>query len=331
MAERIKNGRSATPEKRDPNVAPDDMILWLLGRLYDFINGLLEVVYYFARGIVRWIVLMRESPVAIIGTCLIGFWVFVALFAPLLTSFEPNAQDFNALADPTPNYWAVFGSDGHWLGTDHLGRDIWSRLIWGARTVLIVAPVAVASAYFVGCLMGMTAGYFGGWIDSLISRVSDIILSFPVLILYIILISTVGASAVNIILAVTLASSPGIGRIVRGMVLDLRNHEYVDAAKIRGEHPLYIMVVELLPNARGPLIVDSCVRMGYTIITIGVLGFLGLGLPPPDPDWGGMVKDTTAMMIIWPHMSVLPCLAISSLVIGFNLLADGLREISMRD
>ena len=179
--------------------------------------------------------------------------------------------------------------------------------------------------------MGMLAGYLGGWVDMLVSRVSDIILSFPVLILYIILISTIGPSALNIILAVTLASSPGVGRIVRGMILDLRNQEYVDAAKIRGESPIYIMVIELLPNARGPLIVDACVRMGYTIITIGILGFLGLGLPPPDPDWGSMVKDTTVVMVVWPHMSILPCIAISSLVIGFNLLADGLREISLRD
>lgn len=331
MAERLDNGRRAAPVKRDPNVAPDDMVMWLLGRLYDFINGLLEVLYYFIRGIVRWIVLLRESPVAIIGSILIAFWLGVAILAPWLTSFDPNAPDFTALADPTPNYWAVFAPEGHWLGTDHLGRDLWARLIWGARTVFIVAPLAVASAYFVGCLMGMVSGYFGGWIDNLISRISDIILSFPVLILYIILISAIGPSKLNIILAVTMASSPGIGRIVRGMVLDLRNQEYVDAAKIRGEHPLYIMVVELLPNARGPLIVDACVRMGYTIITIGVLGFLGLGLPPPNPDWGGMVKDTTSMMVVWPHMSIFPCIAISTLVIGFNLLADGLREISLRD
>ncbi len=281
-------------------------------------------IYTFMGGAVRLFRILGESPVAIVGIFLIGFWVVVALFAPLLTTFEPNAQDYAALADPNPG-----GS--HWLGTDYLGRDMWSRLAWGARTVLTVAPIAVFVAYIVGCTMGMVSGYMGGWVDTLVSRVSDIILSFPVLILYIILISTVGPSALNIVVAVTIASSPGIGRIVRGLVLDLRSHEYVDAARIRGEHPVYIMVVELLPNARGPLIVDACVRMGYTIITIGVLGFLGLGLPPPNPDWGGMVRETTAMMTIWPHMSILPCIAISSLVIGFNLLADGLREISMRD
>ncbi len=272
--------------------------------------------------------LLRESPVAIIGSVLIAFWVLMAVFAPLVTPYDPNANDFAMLADPTP---AWYPWEAHWLGTDHLGRDIWARLVWGARTVLTVAPIAVFSAYVFGCLMGMLAGYFGGWVDLLVSFTSDIILSFPVLILYIILITALGPSALNIIFAVTFVSAPGIGRIVRGLVLDLRNHEYVDAAKIRGESPIYIMVVELLPNARGPLIVDGCLRMGYTIITIGILGFLGLGLPPPDPDWGGMVKDTTAMMTIWPHMSILPSIAISTLVIGFNLLADGLREISLRD
>ena len=327
MVDQTTNGKPNAPVRRDPNAPPEDMVIWVFGGLYDFLNRVLELLYFLIKGVGRWLKMMLESPVSLIGMGLVSFWVLVAIFAPLLTSYDPNSGDYAALADPTPGW---FGGE-HWLGTDHLGRDVWSRLIWGARTVLIVSPIAVASAYFVGCLMGMLAGYLGGWVDTVVSRISDIILSFPVLILYIILISTYGASALNIVLAVTLSSSPGIGRIVRGLVLDLRSLEYVDAAKIRGERPLYIMVVELLPNARGPLIVDACVRMGYTIITIGVLGFLGLGLPPPDPDWGGMVKDATAMIVVWPHMSIIPCIAISTLVIGFNLLADGLREISMRD
>ena len=304
------------------------VLAWLLDRAHGADNLILEMLYSFVHGSLRWFLLLRESPAAMLGLVLIGFWVFVALFAPYLTSYDPNAIDYAMLADPTPK-WMPW--EAHWLGTDELGRDIWSRLIWGSRTVLIVAPIAVFMAYLVGCTMGMLAGYLGGWVDMLISRISDIILSFPVLILFIILITAIGPSALNIIIAVTVASSPGIGRIVRGMFLELRNHEYVDAAKIRGESALYIMVVELLPNARGPLIVDACVRMGYTIITIGVLGFLGLGLPPPDPDWGGMVVKAKGFISIWPHMAIMPSIAISSLVVGFNLLADGLREISMRD
>jgi peptide/nickel transport system permease protein len=177
----------------------------------------------------------------------------------------------------------------------------------------------------------LLAGYYRGWVDTVINRVSDIILSFPAIVLYIIVIMRFGPSALNIILAVIFIASPQIMRIVRGMTLELREREYIAAAKMRGESSLYIMFVEILPNARGPLIVDACLRMGYTTIAIGVLGFLGLGLPPPDPDWGGMVKDSYALMSIYPHMSLFPAAAISSLVVGFSLLADGMREISMRD
>jgi peptide/nickel transport system permease protein len=160
---------------------------------------------------------------------------------------------------------------------------------------------------------------------------ANVILSFPVLVLYIIIIATIGASGTNIVIAVTFASAPGIMRIVRGLVLDLRHREYVFAAETRGETPWRIMLVEILPNARGPLIVDACLRLGYVVITIGTLGFLGLGLPPPDPDWGGMVSETRQFAMFMPHMAIYPCIAISSLVLGFNLLADGLREVSLRD
>jgi peptide/nickel transport system permease protein len=218
-----------------------------------------------------------------------------------------------------------------WLGTDHLGRDILSRIIHGSRAVLMYAPLATFCAYLVGIPMGLAAGYRRGTTDDVLSFIANVILSFPVLVLYVIIIATVGASAVNIVVAVTFASAPGIFRIVRGLVLDLRNREYVFAAETRGETPWRIMLVEILPNARGPLIVDACLRIGYVIITIGVLGFLGLGLPPPDPDWGGMINETRAMAMAFPHMTVFPCIAISSLVLGFNLLADGLREVSLRD
>lgn len=271
--------------------------------------------------------LLRESPIGMIGTGIIVFWVLVALGAPLIAPFPPNATLL-----PFAKPGAVFVDGGtFWLGTDHLGRDILSRVVWGTRTVLLYAPLATFSAYTVGILMGLTAGYLRGWADEVLSRLGDLILSFPVLVLYILVIATIGASGLNIIIAVTFASAPGIMRIVRGLVLDLRNRDYVAAAQVRGETPWYIMLVEILPNARGPLIVDACLRLGYVTITIGVLGFLGLGLPPPDPDWGGMINETRSMAMSFPHMTVIPCIAISSLVLGFNLLADGLREISLRD
>lgn len=270
---------------------------------------------------------LRESPVGMVGAVLVLFWVVVALFAPWLAPFPPNQGmvPFQPLGAPAPD------GGTFWLGTDNLGRDMLSRIIWGARTVLIYAPLATAVAYVVGISMGLAAGYLRGWVDDLLSRIADIILSFPVLVLYIVIISTIGPSPFNIVIAITFASAPGIMRIVRGLTLDLRSRDYVAAAQTRGEGALYIMLVEILPNARGPLIVDACLRMGYVIITIGVLGFLGLGLPPPNPDWGSMINEARAMAMVFPHMTVVPCVAISSLVLGFNLLADGVREVSLRD
>jgi peptide/nickel transport system permease protein len=265
-----------------------------------------------------------ESVPARVGLGIIGFWVAMALLAPLIAPYPPNANDYAALVRPTP-------SATHWLGTDHLGRDLLSRILWGARTVLAIAPLTVVGASILGSLLGLCAGYRRGLVDLVLSRISDIVLSFPVIILYMIILARFGASAWNIILVLMLTRAPIIFRIVRGLTLELREREYVAAAKMRGESSLYIMVVEILPNARGPLIVDMCLRTGYNTIIIGVLGFLGIGLPPPDPDWGGMVKDTYGMISVWPHMALFPCAAISSLVIGFNLLAIALRETGLRD
>jgi peptide/nickel transport system permease protein len=273
------------------------------------------------------VALLRESLVGMIGAAIILFWVLVAVFAPLLAPFDPNAtispMVYPLQTDAQGNFFL--------LGTDHLGRDILSRIIYGSQRVLLLAPLATLCAYIVGIPMGLAAGYLRGKWDTVLSFVTNVILSFPVLVLYVIIIATVGASAANILVAITFASAPGIMRIVRGLVLDLRNREYVAAAQTRGESSLYIMFMEILPNARGPIIVDACLRLGYVIITIGVLGFLGLGLPPPDPDWGGMINETRQLAMTFPHMAVYPCIAISSLVLGFNLMADGLREISLRD
>jgi len=276
----------------------------------------------------KGIAILRESIVGMVGAGIVLFWILVAVFADVVSPFDPN-QPIQPLALPG----AVDEATGatFWLGTDLIGRDILSRIIHGSRTVLFYAPLATFCAYLVGVPMGLAAGYRRGLTDDILSFIGNIILSFPVLVLYVIIIATVGASGLNIVVAVTFASAPGIMRIVRGLVLDLRNREYVFAAETRGESPWRIMFVEILPNARGPLIVDSCVRVGYVIITIGVLGFLGLGLPPPNPDWGGMINDTRQMAMAFPHMTVFPCIAISSLVLGFNLLADGLREVSLRD
>ena len=269
---------------------------------------------------------LRGSWAGMIGLGILLGWILVALGAPWLAPFPPNAT----LLPFAPPGTVFEGGKKFLLGTDHLGRDILSRILYGARTVLVYAPLATGCAYMVGILMGLTAGYKRGWVDALLSRVSDIVLAFPVLVLYVLIIATVGASAVNIVLAITFASTPGIMRIVRGLTLDLRQRDYVAAAQIRGESTLRIMLVEILPNALGPLIVDVCLRLGYVTITIGGLGFLGLGLPPPTPDWGSMINETRTMAQVFPWMALFPCLAISSLVLGLNLLADGLRDVARR-
>jgi peptide/nickel transport system permease protein len=275
----------------------------------------------------RWLSGMAQlaySPTGTIGLLLVLLWVVAALLAPWIATHSPTANNYAALANPRP-------SAQHFLGTDMLGRDLYSRILFGARTVLTVAPIATGGALALGALFGLLAGYRGGLADIIVSRVCDILLSFPVIILYLIVIVNFGPSMFNIIAVITITKAPIIARIVRGVALELRGREYVQAARLRGESAWYIMFVEILPNARGPLIVEACLRMGYTTVAIGSLGFLGVGLPPPTPDWGGMVRESYGLLTVHPHMALFPAAAISSLVIGFNLLAMGLRETSLRD
>jgi peptide/nickel transport system permease protein len=247
------------------------------------------------------------------------FWALVAALAPVLAPWDPNEIDFMAMGDRG-------FSRAHPLGTDATGRDMLSRLIWGARTTFIVVPLAIGSAFVAGGVAGLLAGWYGGWVDIAVSRVGDVMLSFPALVLYIILITAFGPSMLNIVIAVTLAYAPGVARLMRGQVLAVKERDFVSAARAGGESGRYIMFVEILPNVGGPLVVDLCLRAGYTVILIGTLGFLGLGLPPPTPDWGGMVVDGVNFLSVHPHMALLPAAAVTSVVIACNLLADGLRE-----
>ena len=263
-----------------------------------------------------------KSRVATIGLAIVVFWVLIAIFAPLIAPHSPTFQDSKAINQgPTARYL---------LGTDKLGRDVLSRLIFGSRTILLLAPISVLAAVVVGMFLGLLGGYFGGVIDEVVMRILDAIMAFPTILLYLIIISAIGPSAVNVVIAITFVGAPGVARLVRSLALDIRTRDYIRAAETRGENPLYIMFVEILPNARGPLIIDSMLRVGYAIFAIGTLGFLGLGLPPPTPDWGGMINE--ARRYIWTNpLGVLwPALAISSLVVGLNLFADGLREESTR-
>ncbi|QWW66962.1 ABC transporter permease [Rhizobium sp. WYJ-E13] len=265
-----------------------------------------------------------SNPIILIGGFLTIGWLLVAIFAPLLAPFDPIRT---LLPLVKPGTAAPTGGV-FWLGTDKLGRDILSRLIYGARTVVIFSTLATVTAYVVGVVLGLVAGYWRGWGDAVLSYIANVVLSFPVLVLYIVIIVVVGSSPFNIVLAVTFGSAPAIFRIVRGITIDVASRDYVAAAVTQGESTWRIMLFDILPNASGPLAVDFCLRLGYTAITIGTLGFLGLGLPPPTPDWGTMVNEGRAMAIAFPHLVIFPCLAISSLMLGLSLLADGLREVS---
>jgi len=184
----------------------------------------------------------------------------------------------------------------------------------------------VACATVVGVTLGLTAGYLGGTADDVLMRLLDAAMSFPDLLLYMIIIAAVGPSRLNVVLAITIGGFPGVARLTRSMVLDVKNREFVEAARLRGEPTLYIMFREILPNCMGPVIIDACLRIGYAAFAIGTLGFLGLGLPPPDPDWGKMVAEGRMWIVTAPWMTVVPALAISSLVVGLNLFADGVNS-----
>lgn len=276
------------------------------------------------------------SKIAVVGLSIVLFWIIVAIFAPLFTQYTPLEQDWKA-----PNQGP---SASHILGTDELGRDLWSRLIYGARVVLVLMPITenfwipggtaiwgVVIALIVGATLGLMGGYYGGWIDEIIMRLLDAMMAVPIILLYMIIMAALGASAVNVVIAITIVGTPGIARLVRSLTLDIRTREYIRAAETRGENPWHIMFFEILPNARGPIIIDAMLRVGYAIFAMGTLGFLGLGIPPPSPDWGSMVaKGREFILTGSPYAALWPSVAIASLVVGLNLLADGLREESMR-
>jgi peptide/nickel transport system permease protein len=280
--------------------------------------------------------ILYSSKIAMVGLVIVLFWVFVALFAPLLTPYTPFDQDWKA-----PNQGP---SAEHILGTDELGRDLWTRLIYGARVVLVVLPVSenvslpggtaiwgVVVALMIGATLGLIGGYKGGWIDEIVMRLLDAMMAIPVILLYLIIVVAIGASAVNVVIAISIVGVPGIARLVRSLTLDIKTREYIRAAETRGESAWFIMFVEILPNTRGPIIIDAMLRIGYAIFAMGTLGFLGLGMPPPSPDWGSMVAKGRAFILTGnPYAALWPSLAIASLVVGLNLLADGIREESMR-
>ncbi|MDZ7909420.1 MAG: ABC transporter permease [Gemmobacter sp.] len=351
-----------------------------------------------------------DSPIGMTGFAIVMFWVFTAIFAPMIITHDPLAQ-LSGMKNALPGSALKSGADTlfphYLLGGDALARDVFSRMVMGARDVLAIAPAATAFAFMVGITLGLPAGYIGGRLDTLLSFVSNLVLAFPVILLFYLLVTpeiqntgpliagwrasipnvmaavlfgfpilflcilwnsrfftdprrrniyigitlalglwvyaglafnadptgiwAMEPNLLNVFVSVVFVNAPTVFRIVRGLTMDLKSRDYVAAGQTRGEGPWYIMLWEILPNARGPLIVDFCLRIGYTTILLGTLGFFGLGVSPESPDWGSTINAGRRLLSVFPHPAVVPALALMSLVLGLNLLADGLREESLKD
>ena len=258
-----------------------------------------------------------RDPRFVIGSIIVLFWILIALVGP---SLRPFAYD-----DMVGMPWQSPAGE-NWLGTDRMGRDMFTRIAVGARLMLVLPTLAVLLGVIIGSGVGLATGYYGGLVDDAIMRIMDILMAFPMLMLYLLIISAVGPSQVNVILAIAVGMIPGIARLVRGLTLDMRTREFVLAAQMRGESSLYIMFSEILPNIGGPILVDACIRIAFAMFATGSLGYLGLGVPPPYPDWGTMISEGRSWILTVPWAPVPPIIAISTLVISFNLIADGLRQ-----
>ena len=261
---------------------------------------------------------LLSTPSSAVGLAVVVFWVGCALFWPLFAPYDPNTQDYGALlAGP---------SSSHLLGTDHLGRDVLSRVLAGSREVLLLAPAATAIGLLGGIIVGLAAAYYGGWFDEILMRVMDAIMAFPFIILVLLILAVMGSSAQNVILVIGLGYIPHTGRVVRAAALSVRNLDYIQAARLRGARSLDIMATEMLPNITGPIIVEATIRIGYAVFAAASLSFLGLGVPPPSSNWGAMINETYIYLTVNPVMVIVPTIAIGSLVVAINLVADGLRQ-----
>ncbi len=372
---------------------------------------ILGVSYIFRANLGLFGKLFGSTP-GIVGFSIVLFWFLTAIFADAIAPFDEISQ-ISGMKNKIPGTPVRDLEGAYYLfGGDNLARDVFSRMVKGSQTVFLIAPAATLFAFMVGITLGLPAGYFTGRLDTFLSFVANLVLAFPVILLFYLLVTpeirntgyellrfgdfswrssipnvlaavlflfpivfllvlfqskfytrpqlrnilvaatlVIGAwyylgfafnadpfglfamdpNKLNIFVAVVFVNSPTVFRIVRGLVMDIKTRDYVAAAQTRGEGPWYIMLWEILPNARGPLIVDFCLRIGYTTILLGTLGFFGLGLSPESADWGSTINEGRKLLSIYPHPAIPPALALMSMVLGLNLLADGLREESLKD
>jgi peptide/nickel transport system permease protein len=262
---------------------------------------------------------IARNRLALFGVVIVGTWLLTALLAPYIATHDAYEINIaNRLKGPNSD---------HWLGTDYLGRDTFSRLVFGARTAFQVAIGAVFIGAFLGIPIGAMSGFAGRWIDSAIMRVMDSIMAFPGRLLAIALVASMGGGLFSLYIALGINSIPSYARIVRGVVLSQKEKEYVEAARMTGESDWSILFLQVLPNCMSPLLVRLSLDFGHAILAESSLSFLGLGLPPPTASWGLMLKEVTPFLQLQPMAAFFPGLTISLIILGFNLLGDGLRDV----
>lgn len=261
---------------------------------------------------------LRTNYFAMAGAAILLLLIAAAVAAPLLSPYEPNLQDYSRMMQG-PNA-------ENWLGTDNFGRDILTRIIYGARISLRLGFLGTIVGATIGSLIGALSGYYGGLTDTILMRLLDVQMAFPGLLLAIVIITVLGVGEVNVIIAIGVFSIPTFARVVRGSLLSLREQDFVLAARSVGVPDFRLLFVHLLPNALAPILVLSTIRLGTAILTAASLGFLGLGVRPPSPEWGTMLSEGRNYMQLAPHIAIFPGLAILITVLALNLLGDGLRD-----
>ncbi len=260
----------------------------------------------------------KKNKIALAGTIIVVFFILIAFLAPLIAPYGINDQNMaNRLQPPSAE---------HWFGTDDFGRDILSRVLFGARISLWVGFFSVLGSLVVGSLLGVIAGYFGKWVDMIISRIFDIMLAFPSILLAIAIVAVLGPSLMNALIAIAIINIPTFGRLIRSRVLSVKEEEYIVAAKAIGMSNTRILFHHVLPNSMAPIIVQGTLAIATAIIEAAALGFLGMGAVAPQPEWGKMLSDAKSLLMIAPWTMIFPGLAIMVTVLGFNLMGDGLRD-----
>jgi peptide/nickel transport system permease protein len=261
---------------------------------------------------------LLRSPTFMTGLVIVLFWVFMALFSTFLTQSPTDIDAMAILQAP---------SAAHWFGTDDLGRDVLARTMAGARTVLVIAPLATILALLWGGIIGLVSGFYRGYTDEIIMRLVDVLLALPIIITSILVLSLLGKSVAIVIVVIGALFTPVVSRTIRAAVIGEREREYVMAARLRGERSAFVMAREILPNITQPIIVEGTIRLGYAVFTAATLSFLGFGLVPPSPDWGLTIATERIFLQIAPWTVLFPAAALATLVVGVNLITDGLSRV----